>query len=125
MALRTLLTPHLPPGIVISASPASESTSSDSCLPYLASEGPGVPSGHLAAQELLGTCSPLRLASPLLGTQSATPVLEAPGGPALHPVSFQEGRRASDTSLTQGVAPALTPPMGPLGGHSRGGGPRP
>ena len=56
----------------------------------------------------MGTCSPLRLASPLLGTQSATPVLQAHGalrGAALLPVSFQEGRRASDTSLTQGDFP--------------------
>lgn len=53
----------------------------------------------------MGTCSPLRLASPLLGAQSATPVLQAQGalgGAVLLPVSFQEGRRASDTSLTQG-----------------------
>lgn len=56
----------------------------------------------------MGTCSPLRLASPLLGAQSATPVLQAQGalgGAALLPVSFQEGRRASDTSLTQGDFP--------------------
>ena len=65
-------------------------------------------SGRLAAQGLLGTCCPLRLASPLLGAQSATPVLQAqgaPGGVTLLPISFQEGRRASDTSLTQGDFP--------------------
>lgn len=53
----------------------------------------------------MGTCSPLKLASPLLGAQSATPVLQAQGalgGAILLPISFQEGRRASDTSLTQG-----------------------
>lgn len=56
----------------------------------------------------MGTCSPLKLASPLLGAQSATPVLQAQGalgGAALLPISFQEGRRASDTSLTQGDFP--------------------
>lgn len=96
-------------GIVISSSVASpsEGTSSDSCL---TSAGDGLVglSGRLATQGLLGTCSPLRLASPLLGAQSATPVLqaqEALGGAAPLPVSFQEGRRASDTSLTQGDFP--------------------
>ncbi|KAI5182207.1 Serine/Threonine-Protein Kinase Sik1 [Manis pentadactyla] len=98
--------PCAPPSIVISstASP-SEGTSSDSCL---TSTGDSLVelSGRLAAQGLVGTCSPLSLASPLLGTQSATPVLQAQqalGGAALLPVTFQEGRRASDTSLTQGL----------------------
>lgn len=96
-------------GIVISSSPTSpsEGTSSDSCLTS-AGDSPGGLSGRLAAQGLVGTCSPLRLASPLLGAQSATPVLQAQGalgGAALLPVSFQEGRRASDTSLTQGDFP--------------------
>nr|XP_025148199.1 serine/threonine-protein kinase SIK1 isoform X2 [Bubalus bubalis] len=103
----TCFSPGAPPCIVVSPSVASpcEGTSSDSCL---TSAGDGLPglSGHLAAQGLVGACSPLRLASPLLGTQSATPVLQAQGalrGAALLPVSFQEGRRASDTSLTQGL----------------------
>lgn len=99
-----------PTGIVISSSTASpsEGTSSDSCLTFSAGDGPGALSGRLAAQGLVGTCSPLRLASPLLGAQSATPVLQAqgaPGGVTLLPISFQEGRRASDTSLTQGGFP--------------------
>lgn len=94
------------PGIVISSSAASpsEGTSSDSCLTS-AGDGLAGLGGRLAAQGLVGTCSPLRLASPLLGAQSATPVLQAqgaPGGVTLLPISFQEGRRASDTSLTQG-----------------------
>ena len=98
--------PAGPIGIVVSPSVASpsEGTSSDSCLTS-AGDGPAGLSGHLAAQGLLGVCSPFRLASPLLGAQSATPVLQAQGalgGAALLPVSFQEGRRASDTSLTQG-----------------------
>ncbi|EPY88119.1 serine/threonine-protein kinase SIK1 [Camelus ferus] len=99
--------PCAPPCIVVSPSAASpsEGTSSDSCLSS-AGDSPAGLSGHLAAQGLVGTCSPLRLASPLLGAQSATPVLQAQGvlgGAALLPVSFQEGRRASDTSLTQGL----------------------
>ncbi|XP_014642363.1 PREDICTED: serine/threonine-protein kinase SIK1 isoform X2 [Ceratotherium simum simum] len=103
----TCFSPGTPPCIVISSSVASpsEGTSSDSCLTS-AGDGPAGLSGYLAAQGLVGTCSPLRLASPLLGTQSATPVLQAQGalgGAALLPVSFQEGRRASDTSLTQGL----------------------
>lgn len=92
-------------GVVISSSASpSEGTSSDSCLTS-AGDGPAGLSGRLCAQGLVGTCSPLRLASPLLGAQSATPVLQAQGalgGAVLLPVSFQEGRRASDTSLTQG-----------------------
>ncbi|XP_047419169.1 serine/threonine-protein kinase SIK1 isoform X2 [Sciurus carolinensis] len=69
-------------------------------------EGPVGLGSSLATQGLLGTCSPVRLASPFLGSQSATPVLQAQGGlgrAVLLPVSFQEGRRASDTSLTQGL----------------------
>ncbi|KAB0398092.1 hypothetical protein E2I00_019740, partial [Balaenoptera physalus] len=96
-------------GIVVSPSAASpsEGTSSDSCLTS-AGDGLAGLSGHLVAQGLLSACSPLRLASPLLGTRSATPVLQAQGalgGAAPLPVSFQEGRRASDTSLTQGDFP--------------------
>lgn len=103
----TCFSPGAPPCIVVSPSAASpcEGTSSDSCLTS-AGDGLAGLSGHLAAQGLVGACSPLRLASPLLGTQSATPVLQAHGalrGAALLPVSFQEGRRASDTSLTQGL----------------------
>ncbi|KAK2089840.1 Serine/threonine-protein kinase sik1 [Saguinus oedipus] len=100
--------PCYPTGIVVSpsttASPA-EGTSSDSCLTS-ASRGPVGLSGTSATQGLLGAGSPVRLASPFLGSQSATPVLQAQGGlggAVLLPVSFQEGRRASDTSLTQGL----------------------
>ncbi|XP_032212150.1 serine/threonine-protein kinase SIK1 isoform X2 [Mustela erminea] len=103
----TCFSPCAPPCIVISSSAASpsEGTSSDSCLTS-AGDGLAGLSGRLDAQGLVGTCSPLRLASPLLGAQSATPVLQAqgaPGGVTLLPISFQEGRRASDTSLTQGL----------------------
>ncbi|ELV10329.1 Serine/threonine-protein kinase SIK1 [Tupaia chinensis] len=104
----TCFSPLTPPCIVVSSTAASpsEGTSSDSCLTFSASEGPPGLGGGLATQGLLGTCSPVRLASPFLGTQSATPVLQAQGsrgGAVLLPVSFQEGRRASDTSLTPGL----------------------
>ncbi|XP_037380775.1 serine/threonine-protein kinase SIK1 [Talpa occidentalis] len=99
--------PCAPPCIVVSsAAGPSDGTSSDSCLTFSAGSGPAMFGGCLAAQGLVGTCSPLRLASPLLGAQSATPVLQAQGAlgaATLLPVSFQEGRRASDTSLTQGL----------------------
>ncbi|KAL0615517.1 Serine/threonine-protein kinase SIK1 [Plecturocebus cupreus] len=105
----TRLSPLTAPCIVVSpsatASPA-EGTSSDSCLTFSTSRGPAELSGTPATQGLLGTGSPLRLASPFLGSQSVTPVLQAQGclgGAVLLPVSFQEGRRASDTSLTQGL----------------------
>ncbi|XP_012586563.1 PREDICTED: serine/threonine-protein kinase SIK1, partial [Condylura cristata] len=99
--------PHAPPCIVVSsAAGPSEGTSSDSCLTFSAAGGPSALSRCLAAHGPVGTCRPLRLASPLLGAQSATPVLQAQGSlgmATLLPVSFQEGRRASDTSLTQGL----------------------
>ncbi|XP_049730926.1 serine/threonine-protein kinase SIK1 [Elephas maximus indicus] len=102
--------PCTPPCIVISSSCAtaagpSEGTSSDSCLTFSASDSPAGLSS-LATQGLGGACSPVRVAAPCLGTQSATPVLQAQGGLGCTvplPVSFQEGRRASDTSLTQGL----------------------
>ncbi|XP_070951875.1 serine/threonine-protein kinase SIK1 isoform X2 [Macaca nemestrina] len=105
----TRLSPLTAPCIVVSpsasASPA-EGTSSDSCLTFSASKSPVGLSGTPATQGLLGACSPVRLASPFLGSQSTTPVLPTQGGlggAVLLPVSFQEGRRASDTSLTQGL----------------------
>lgn len=106
-------------GIVVSstASP-SEGTSSDSCLTSTGDSLVGL-SGRLAAQGLVGTCSPFSLTSPLLETQSATPVLQAQqalGGATLLPVTFQEGRRASDTSLTQGDCPSRSLPPAP--GHA-------
>lgn len=109
----------LPTGIIVSSSATaspSEGTSSDSCLPFSASEGPAGLGGGLATPGLLGTSSPVRLASPFLGSQSATPVLQAQTGlgtAVLLPVSFQEGRRASDTSLTQGKAPSHAHPSYP------------
>ncbi|XP_042543246.1 serine/threonine-protein kinase SIK1 [Dipodomys spectabilis] len=101
--------PLAPPCIVVSCSASaspSEGTSSDSCLTFSSSQGPAGLGGGLAAQGLLGACSRIRFPSPFLEAQSATPVLQAQaglGGAVLLPVSFQEGRRASDTSLTQGL----------------------
>ncbi|XP_076975128.1 serine/threonine-protein kinase SIK1-like isoform X2 [Tamandua tetradactyla] len=100
--------PCTPPCIVVSSVAAgpSEGSTSDSCPTFSASDDPAGLSEGLAAPGLLGACCPLGPASPSLGAQSATPVLQARGclGTAvLLPVSFQEGRRASDTSLTQGL----------------------
>lgn len=97
--------PLTPPCIVVSSSAAAspcEGASSDSCL----REGLAALGSSMAAPGLPATCSPLRLDSRFLGAQSATPMLQAqgaPGGAMLLPLSFQEGRRASDTSLTQGL----------------------
>ncbi|XP_062949002.1 serine/threonine-protein kinase SIK1 [Cynocephalus volans] len=104
----THFSPLTPPCVIVSSTTASpsEGTNSDSCLTFSASDGPEGLSSSLATQGLLGTCSPVRLASPFPGAQSATPVLQAQGGlggAVLLPISFQEGRRASDTSLTQGL----------------------
>ncbi|KAM4888318.1 serine/threonine-protein kinase SIK1 isoform 1-T2 [Thomomys bottae] len=105
----TRFSPLAPPCIVVSCSASaspSEGASSDSCLTFSSSQGPAGLGGGLATQGLLGACSPVRFASPFLEAQSAPPVLQAqagPGGAVLFPVSFQEGRRASDTSLTQGL----------------------
>ncbi|XP_008825602.1 serine/threonine-protein kinase SIK1 [Nannospalax galili] len=103
----THFSPLTPPCIIVSSTTSpSEGTSSDSCLPFSASEGPAGLSGGPVTPGLLGACSPVRLASPFLGAQSATPVLQTQAGlgtAVLLPVSFQEGRRASDTSLTQGL----------------------
>ncbi|XP_004696960.1 serine/threonine-protein kinase SIK1 [Echinops telfairi] len=106
----THFSPHTLPCIVISSSCAtaagsSEGTSSDSCLTVSASDSP-MGFGGLATHGLGGTCSPVHVAAPRLGDQSTTPILQAQGGlcgTVPLPLSFQEGRRASDTSLTQGL----------------------
>ncbi|XP_019342748.1 serine/threonine-protein kinase SIK1 isoform X2 [Alligator mississippiensis] len=98
---------HTPPCIVISSSASpTEGTSSDSCLPSSSNEGTVALSSCLADQVMTGNPAAARMTSPFLTSQSDTPVLQAQGcmgGAALLPVSFQEGRRASDTSLTQGL----------------------
>ncbi|XP_020829521.1 serine/threonine-protein kinase SIK1 isoform X2 [Phascolarctos cinereus] len=96
-----------PPCIVISSctSPA-EGTNSDSCLTSSSSEGSEGPSGCLNDQVLMANSATVKPTSPFPVAQSDTPGLKIEGclgGAALLPVSFQEGRRASDTSLTQGL----------------------
>ncbi|XP_072470936.1 serine/threonine-protein kinase SIK1 [Notamacropus eugenii] len=96
-----------PPCIVISscASPA-EGTSSDSCLISSSSDGSEGLSSCLNDQGPMANSTTVKMTSPFLVAQSDTPGLKIEGclgGAALLPVSFQEGRRASDTSLTQGL----------------------
>lgn len=93
-------------GIVISSSASpTEGTSSDSCLTSSANDGSVALSNCLEDQMMLGHPATARVTSSFPTSHSDTPVLQAQGclgGASLLPVSFQEGRRASDTSLTQG-----------------------
>ncbi|XP_043928179.1 serine/threonine-protein kinase SIK1 isoform X2 [Protopterus annectens] len=96
-----------PPCIVISASPSpSDGTSSDSCLSSFSNDTYLPPNNCLMSQVASSGLTPVKMMPVFLNTQSTTPVLQAQGcmsGASLLPVSFQEGRRASDTSLTQGL----------------------
>ncbi|NXC29433.1 SIK2 kinase, partial [Campylorhamphus procurvoides] len=98
---------HAPPCIVISSSASpTEGTSSDSCLTSSSNDSSVALSSCLAGQAMTGSPATARMTSPFLTSQSDAPVLQAQGcmgGASLLPVSFQEGRRASDTSLTQGL----------------------
>ncbi|KFW74155.1 Serine/threonine-protein kinase SIK2, partial [Manacus vitellinus] len=98
---------HAPPCIVISSSASpTEGTSSDSCLTSSSNDSSVALSSCLAGQVMTGSPATVRMTSPFLTSQSDAPVLQAQGcmgGASLLPVSFQEGRRASDTSLTQGL----------------------
>ncbi|XP_062455336.1 serine/threonine-protein kinase SIK1 [Rhea pennata] len=98
---------HAPPCIVISSSASpTEGTSSDSCLTSSSNDSSVTLSSCLAGQVMMGSPAAARVTSPFLASQSDAPVLQAQGcmgGASLLPVSFQEGRRASDTSLTQGL----------------------
>uniref|UniRef100_A0A8D0HRY3 non-specific serine/threonine protein kinase n=1 Tax=Sphenodon punctatus TaxID=8508 RepID=A0A8D0HRY3_SPHPU len=98
--------PSIPPCIVVSSSTnPTDGTSSDSCLTSSSNDSSVALSGCLADQVMTGNLATARM-MPFLTSQSDTPVLHAQGcmgGAALLPVSFQEGRRASDTSLTQGL----------------------
>ncbi|KAM9567331.1 serine/threonine-protein kinase SIK1 isoform 1-T3 [Guaruba guarouba] len=98
---------HAPPCIVISSSASpTEGTSSDSCLTSSSNDSSVALSSCLAGQAMTGSPATARMTSPFLASQSDAPVLQAQGcmgGASLLPVSFQEGRRASDTSLTQGL----------------------
>ncbi|XP_060090177.1 serine/threonine-protein kinase SIK1 isoform X2 [Heteronotia binoei] len=96
-----------PPCIVISSSTSpTEGRSSDSCLTSSSNNSSVTLSNCLEDQMMLGHPGTTRVTSSFLTSQSDTPVLQAQdcmGGASLLPVSFQEGRRASDTSLTQGL----------------------
>ncbi|XP_069728513.1 serine/threonine-protein kinase SIK1 [Phaenicophaeus curvirostris] len=98
---------NAPPCIVISSSASpTEGTSSDSCLTSSSNDSSVSLSSCLASQVMMGSPATARMTSPFLASQSDAPVLQAQGcmgGASLLPVSFQEGRRASDTSLTQGL----------------------
>ncbi|XP_066401616.1 serine/threonine-protein kinase SIK1 [Molothrus aeneus] len=98
---------HVPPCIVISSSASpTEGTSSDSCLTSSSNDSSVALSSCLAGQGMAGSPATARMTSPFLASQSDAPVLQVQGcmgGASLLPVSFQEGRRASDTSLTQGL----------------------
>ncbi|KAM3677607.1 serine/threonine-protein kinase SIK1 isoform X1 [Ammospiza nelsoni] len=98
---------HVPPCIVISSSASpTEGTSSDSCLTSSSNDSSVALSSCLAGQVMTGSPATARMTSPFLASQSDAPVLQVQGcmgGASLLPVSFQEGRRASDTSLTQGL----------------------
>ncbi|KAI1885329.1 hypothetical protein AGOR_G00219020 [Albula goreensis] len=93
-----------PPCIVVSSVSPSDGASSDSCLKSSSSTtSPALstPTGGLSAL-LASAASPGTLApvgTPL--TQSTTLLLQARN--SLPGANFQEGRRASDTSLTQGL----------------------
>ncbi|XP_061483526.1 serine/threonine-protein kinase SIK1 [Rhineura floridana] len=95
-----------PPCIVISSSASpTEGTSSDSCLTSSANDG-SVTLSNCLEDQMFGHPATSRMTSSFLTSHSDTPVLQAQGcmgGASLLPVSFQEGRRASDTSLTQGL----------------------
>ncbi|XP_044522817.1 serine/threonine-protein kinase SIK1 [Gracilinanus agilis] len=96
-----------PPYIVISSctSPA-EGTNSDSCLTSSSNNGSEGLSSCLKDQVLMANSTTVKMTSPFPVAQSDTPGQKLEGclgGPALLPLSFQEGRRASDTSLTQGL----------------------
>ncbi|XP_067401279.1 serine/threonine-protein kinase SIK1 isoform X3 [Emydura macquarii macquarii] len=99
--------PCTPPCIVISSSTSpTEGTSSDSCLTSSSNDSSVALSSCLADQVMTGNPATGRMTSPFLTSQSDAPGLQGQdcmGGASLLPVSFQEGRRASDTSLTQGL----------------------
>ncbi|KAJ8396409.1 hypothetical protein AAFF_G00019860 [Aldrovandia affinis] len=93
-----------PPCIVVSSVSPSDGASSDSCLKSSSSTAspalstrPGGLSVLLASAMGPGTLAPM--GTPL--TQSSTLLLQARG--SLPGANFQEGRRASDTSVTQGL----------------------
>ncbi|XP_078512522.1 serine/threonine-protein kinase SIK1 [Lissotriton helveticus] len=96
-----------PPCIIVSSSGSqADDVRLDGCL-GTSSNGGSLSAGVcLAEQVCIANQATARMTTPFLNAQSATPAFQAQGclsGNSLLPVTFQEGRRASDTSLTQGL----------------------
>ncbi|KAJ8246622.1 hypothetical protein GJAV_G00253570 [Gymnothorax javanicus] len=91
-----------PPCIVVSSVAPSDGASSDSCLKSSSSSTTN-PTLSTPAEALLVSTGGLGTLAPVGTpfTQSSTLLLQAQG--SLPGANFQEGRRASDTSLTQGL----------------------
>ncbi|XP_041127478.1 serine/threonine-protein kinase SIK2-like isoform X2 [Polyodon spathula] len=99
-----------PPCIVVSSSVrTSDGICSASCLTSCSSSSDSpmlARGGHVVHQASQANRAATSMSPPFANTQSATPLLQAQGclgGANRLSVSFQEGRRASDTSLTQGL----------------------
>lgn len=99
-----------PPSIVVSSSVrTSDGICSASCLSSSSSSSDSpklARGGHVVHQASQANQAATRMSPPFANTQSATPLLQVQGclgGANRLSVSFQEGRRASDTSLTQGL----------------------
>ncbi|KAM9317497.1 LOW QUALITY PROTEIN: serine/threonine-protein kinase SIK1 [Gastrophryne carolinensis] len=101
------LSPHLPPQCSASLWQGVIMSSSSSPAGILVSSSPCSSLESCLAPPPLTPGDAPRSATPL-SAQSATPVLQHHHGIAasgsLLPVTFEEGRRASDTSLTQGIS---------------------
>ncbi|XP_069059047.1 serine/threonine-protein kinase SIK1 [Pleurodeles waltl] len=95
------------PCIVVSSSGSqAEEVSLENCLGASATGGSLSAGVCLAEQVRIANQATARMTTPFLNAQSAAPAFQAQGclsGNSLLPVTFQEGRRASDTSLTQGL----------------------
>ncbi|XP_033864971.3 serine/threonine-protein kinase SIK1 isoform X1 [Acipenser ruthenus] len=99
-----------PPSIVVSSSVRTpDGICSASCLSSSSSSNDSpklARGGHVVHQASQANQAATRMSPPFANTQSATPLLQVQGclgGTNRLSVSFQEGRRASDTSLTQGL----------------------
>ncbi|KAK1168066.1 serine/threonine-protein kinase SIK2 isoform X1 [Acipenser oxyrinchus oxyrinchus] len=99
-----------PPSIVVSSSVrTSDGICSASCLSSSSSSSDSpklARGGHVVHQASQANRAATTMSPPFANTQSATPLLQVQGclgGANRLSVSFQEGRRASDTSLTQGL----------------------
>ncbi|XP_030642907.1 serine/threonine-protein kinase SIK1 [Chanos chanos] len=92
-----------PPCIVVSSVSPSDGASSDSCLKSSSNPHPALSPAAEGLAAMLAPGAGLGAAAPA-GTplaHSSNLLLQNQG--SLHAASFQEGRRASDTSLTQGL----------------------